>query len=798
MKKYLILICLVSLGYLHSKACSWYSEDEAFFNLFNQELIADKNLMPFLLTYDNIYYKEDYWSPGMRSLDTINTDYNILEWKKYFDNQISEADLHYLVYDSKVNELSRILSSQSVLKENKKLQHSELLNPKGIEALKYLLFAKTCEPYAVKINREDNEWQYIETRTKLPKATFMSIAKEGNQLYASTQNTSIKLRIAYQLVRLSHYGGFNDDAVRYFKTYVEPLNDKSLLYYYAMEQKAGALYNQKKFDLAAYDYIRVFANTPDRKLAAYTSFAISDQMNFNKALALCKTPEEKATIYLLRGYDNFANQLTEMKNVYAVSPNSSALELLAVRELNKLERSILELPQQYATKQTFLNPSATLKTNLQNDILFAEKILKENKLKRTAFWQVYLAHLYFMSGNYAKAQSIAEVVKSDEELILEQKNRTAFSAYLAQQKTIDQHVENEVYKRFVNNKDEFEQKYIWEVMGHKYLAQKNYAKAFLCHNDLSGLYTSLDVKIIDDLMSFVQQQNKNDIENYLLEKISKNGSPMTALNELKGSYYFKTDDLENAEKWYEKVPENYAFLKLHEWDYDKNIAIEKEGKFNGYSNIPGKIFSTGIQPYFDIPVDKAMTDKTYKSFDFIKENMTKKEVVKALIELKKITAGSDEKSAKANFLLGNFYYNTSPGGYFRNVMYYEPDNYYLSYIYSYEETTKLPLKTPYNYDGGTGLFFYNNVVKPKSYYLAAEKISGDNELKAKSVFGASKCELDINYAGANYDFWSNYKLLYSPTTRPLFTKLKTNYSNTAFFKEAKSNCLYFEYYLAGK
>ncbi|MBK6276347.1 MAG: hypothetical protein IPF58_17415 [Saprospirales bacterium] len=46
----------------------------------------------------------------------------------------------------------------------------------------------------------------------MTKPQFMSTAKDGNILYAANKNTDIKLRIAYQLVRLSHYGGFNDDA----------------------------------------------------------------------------------------------------------------------------------------------------------------------------------------------------------------------------------------------------------------------------------------------------------------------------------------------------------------------------------------------------------------------------------------------------------------------------------------------------------------------------------------------------------------------------------------------------------
>jgi hypothetical protein len=35
-------------------ACSWYDPDEEYYNLFDQHLLSDKSLSPFLLTYGQV------------------------------------------------------------------------------------------------------------------------------------------------------------------------------------------------------------------------------------------------------------------------------------------------------------------------------------------------------------------------------------------------------------------------------------------------------------------------------------------------------------------------------------------------------------------------------------------------------------------------------------------------------------------------------------------------------------------------------------------------------------------------
>ncbi|MCC6571691.1 MAG: hypothetical protein IT274_08720 [Chitinophagales bacterium] len=776
----------------YGKACSWHSEDEAFYNLFNQELISDQKLEPFLLTYDNIYYNGDFWNPAERSHQ--QTDANLEEWNKYFNQKIPVKDLQYLVYTSTVTELQAFLTNNLAQTPNSGLTyHAALFSEKGLEALQYLIFAKQCEKYALTQDNSDG-WSYMGAREKMSKPEFMATAKAGNTLYATLKNNDLKLRTAYQLVRLSHYAGFNDDAIRYFDKFVLPLKNQSLPYYYALEQKAGALFNLKKYAAATRDYIQVFNGAPGRQLAVYTSFLMSSAL-FKNGGNLLTTNAEKTTFYMLRGYNGFASGISEMKKIYTLSPNAPALEVLAVREMNKTEREILMQPSPYSGKNIFLKGDASTQAYLKKLLTLTDIIVNNKYIVRKDFWKSYQAHLHFLSGNYKNAESIANDISGNDKQVNEQAKVTAFAAFLAQCAVVGPETEKRIYSYLNTHKEKTTEGYIYELTAHKYLQQKDYAKAFLCHNDLSGLYTSLDLKIIDQLITFYNKPDKNNFEQLLSAK-QKNA--MTYLYDLKGTHYLKYDQPENALVWFKKVPGNLKFLKLHVYDYISDTETEKDGDFNGYSDISARIFSNGIRPYFEDTQEKAMTDQVYKmpEFKFIPAIMNKQQLAECLIALKKMAKETTESGARAGYLLGNYYYNTSVNGYYRNILFYEPGNYYISSLYGLNNT---PTTTPYNYHYGTGIIQVNHLQTAYDYYIQTERVSNYNELKAKAIFQASKIELDQFVAKQNFDYnfvyWENPRILYAKNTRPLFGILKQKYSDTKYYQEIQSNCLYLKYYI---
>lgn len=145
-----------------------------------------------------------------------------------------------------------------------------------------------------------------------------------------------------------------------YNLYVKPLKQEHYIYYAALEQTAGALYNIGKLANANYLYSRVFDHSDNRKKIAYSSFRIQSEVDWNEAMTWCKDNREKAAMYALRGYNTFSNELEEVENILEIYPESPYIKLLAIRYINKMERNVLtRYNHSNATDDTssFMQPS---------------------------------------------------------------------------------------------------------------------------------------------------------------------------------------------------------------------------------------------------------------------------------------------------------------------------------------------------------------------------------------------------------------------------------------------------------
>ena len=88
MKKFFLSFVLASAFFNQSKACAWYDPDYDYFNLFTQNIIRDKSLTPFLLTYSSRFYEDE---------KAVIPNENIESWQKYFGNQFNYRETEFLV-----------------------------------------------------------------------------------------------------------------------------------------------------------------------------------------------------------------------------------------------------------------------------------------------------------------------------------------------------------------------------------------------------------------------------------------------------------------------------------------------------------------------------------------------------------------------------------------------------------------------------------------------------------------------------------------------------------------------------
>ncbi len=387
MKKFILSFAFASLIFSHSNACAWYDPDYDYFNLFTQNIIRDKSYTPFLLTYSAQFYDDENGS--------VPND-NIESWQKYFGNRLSYRDTEHLVNHVALQELNTIKSgkpsSDSVLS---KLGSSFYVKYK--EGIDYLIEAKYLEPYMRISFVESPDSFYYRSETDNKNATHLDYNKTIavlTSLYNAAKNPEIKLRYGYQLVRFNHYTRNFQESVSAFQKYVSPLKLKSVPYYLALDQFAGAQRGLGKNEEANWNFFQVFINSKSLKRDAFVSMKLSDTASFNNILKRAGNDKEKSMAYFLLGYQDFNNPLPMMEKIYDIDPNSEMLKVLAARAINELERNYL--PVYY-----YQNPE-TNKNNADNPKT-SETV---NSKKEASLWQRIIRWFknLFGSGSDEKTQ----------------------------------------------------------------------------------------------------------------------------------------------------------------------------------------------------------------------------------------------------------------------------------------------------------------------------------------------------------------------------------------------------------
>ena len=755
-----------------------------YYNLFDQLLLENKGLQPFLLTTDYAFYGEDT-NPDAEQ----QPDENLNAWMTFFkkNNTLQEMDtaqFKTLLYSASYQSLKQP-SSPYVIALNK--------TDAGKQTLTYLQYAKELEPYA-QLSENDGWWD-MKRAASPSEETYAHYKNKGLELYQHCPYHELKLRYGYQLVRLAHYmRNKNNEAIRMYNLYVKPLKQEHYIYYAALEQTAGALYNIGKLANANYLYSRVFDHSDNRKKIAYSSFRSQSEVDWNEAMTWCKDNREKAAMYALRGYNTFSNELEEVENILEIYPESPYIKLLAIRYINKMERNVLtRYNHSNATDDTssFMQPSGKVLAEYERGQKVIKAVMNHPKVSDKDFWALYLAHLSFLCKDYQQASALIDSVRTTKPELLKQKSRTQFSLYLAQLKFIGTDEEKTIRQYLqTSNADE---DFINEIVGHLYKMQKDYGKAFLTHNRIEDLRQNPDPNIINSLMSNAEKENDQAL--------------LTQLYELEGTYFLRMNNFEEAAKWFAKVPPSYS-ITHYDYDYETEKYIPVEilpNEFNGYSKISPLIFSNGFKRLFSVPADSQLTDTMYEQYPYLNQEHDKATLTAALMQLEKESQMMTEESARAAYMLANYYYNISPTGYYRNIPTYFRDNSYCWSAYgSYGSavSNRIPdYSKEYNYRDFTQEYMtINNMENALALYEQAATYFTDREWKARALFMASSCTMDL-YA---QNWWDNWNNILDPDFKrsdeekkvdSYFYQLAKSYSDTQFFKQAVHECKYFDYYV---
>ncbi len=718
LKAFISLLLLFNVRH-DAGSCGWSEPDYDMKKFFASEMTNKPLFEPFYFSFSRLY--SDKWYSDIN----LSKDDNLNDWVAYCNNKVAKKDIDDLLYMSDALDNTKDLATT---KYANNAMFVYLSQNKDKSALDYLYFMKKCAAVAGNVN----EWDEKPSDEQLKiNATRVTLLAEGEKLYKSAKNNAMKLRFGYQLVRLAHYNKEYQQTIKLYDKYVEPVFAENQVAYWAMGHKAGAIYSLgQDRGMAGYLFSKMFEKSPAKRVNAYYSFKIYDDRDWTRAMELCKNNKEKANLHFLRSINPHSVNLEELKSIYSLDNQSDYLDVLVVRELNKLEQANSYHPNEDKT----LGKEATTK-NIANLKAFLEKIIPENKLKNPALFTLGLGYCDYMLGNNAGARksfaNIATSVKTNE--VKAQMTIFELMLQLSELQKVGETEENKLLSDVNSTKSMALKEMLRETFAKIYKKQGNKAQEYLSNNDTYDLQRALPTLVLtEDLISFSKKSNHTTYEKELLAKIKG-----IDLQEVKGMNLVKLERLEEA----------IAAFKL--------------------SNSTEKVLRNPLKGRI-----------THIFGDEIKGNYTRLALAEKMLELKKLADKGGKANISAMLELGNAFYNSSVYGYSWNAVAYTRSN--MSYNAGSDFLSMKPAKKYYEKALKEANLAKNKELSAQACFMLAK--CEQNEY----YFNYGEAQKSDKNASQNY-----YMYIQPNWGKQMYLeKLKKEYENTEFYHQTIKECFY--------
>ena len=698
-------------------------------------------------------------------VDTTNMDDNLSEWSDRFCGLVKTEDLAYIIYKAPAEELELLgtATRRKSLPVPARLRENEFANyiwkQKCTETLDYLLFAKACEPHVV----ATDSWK----TGPRDKDAMQQLIAEGQKQFKRTRSAYIRLRYAYQIIRLAHYAGLYERTLELYDELIPQVDKKashweeSIIPWWILGHKAGALRKLGGNVEASYYYALIFQRCPGRRASAYQSFFIRTDQEWEDCLRMCKSDTERATLYAIRAAGAESMAVEEMGKIYELDPQNEHLETLLVQEVRKMERNLLglgfndhreqnkryyNLPRPYAGKYVI---------SLQK---FVRRCREEGKVTRPEIWQLAEGYLEFLAGDYYAADKtyteLGKVV--DNKLLKEQLDVFRLALKIAALEKPDTPTEDfatelikddKLYKQYGSFPD-----FLKDKMQALYTKYQQNGKAFLCEYKVSDLKPNPQLVMVDDLLAVSLKEDKSSFERLLMHNY-----PTNDLLNIKATMLMSQGQFEAALETFRRIP---------------------AGSWNDYGQ---------YDPFKETFKDCV---NCHQRSDSLLSLYNKGELLETLLELEFKAKADIEGAARHYYKLGLVYYNMSYFGYewkamdfFRSGSTWAKLHLGKDGVYDY---WKYPIGNKENTDLSRALYAFE-----KSRLLAT-----DPELAAKAAYQAARCEQKIYFMTNQYkpEPCCNRIPRLPETYLVNLDRLKEQYRGTEFYSRAIQECKYFAVY----
>lgn len=466
-----------------------------------------------------------------------------------------------------------------------------------------------------------------------------------------------------------------------------------------------------------------------------------------------------------------------------------------------------------------------------NDFIKLTSKIKEKSTDE--FWQIADAYLSFLAKDYKKSSETLNQIKTSNQEYLTEIERMKMLNDIVSKPRIDEDFEEylmttypKIFDSITSDKSGSAYSYgenqpstkefIRDILANRYFLQGEEGKSFLMNNMLSDLQYNPNSKLVKSVEEFYRKSDKTSLEKQIIAKnIDDVGNIDAFFNLIYGDREMRLANFEKAKEFYEKAKDFRGIPRMeYSWSENNTAHIEKKeygNSYNGFRPISSLIFGHNVWESFGSSENESMKSENFKGFTFIKNDMNKLELAEALLQLKKIGKGTDDKASEANQLIGNLLYNTSVLGYYREIFVMDIDN------------ANGPKFQFYNSNQPVFQYYYKNFsstsfIEPDhfdlsiDYYQKALNLSKNDEQKARILFQMASAEqgkyyqyqeknaFDIKYDDPNYSakevaYQKNIDAIKNQKYRSYFAQLKQKYSGTQTAKSLQGSCSYYDYFM---
>lgn len=745
-----------------------------------------KAYQPFYYTgYSFLYDTQEPVSPA----EVLAT-----EWAGYCGVPVTDKDALTFVTQFKYDDLKKLYShiekKQALIvpadvKTNSMTNY--FIKSKDLEGLGYVMYAKQVEPFVV---GDYNDWEAIQRDSvKMDK-----LMKNGRQLFNAAKADFFKLKYGYQVMRLAHYSENYKAALLAYDELIKGNNTASILQPMSLALKAGALFRTGNTIESAYLFSKAFSASTAKRVSNYLGFdwAIDSRKSREEYLALCANNKEKADMLALFSLGTSSWETATMQKIYELNPAADVLQVLAIREINKLEELYLtpQLSKENGGKTFFytwneggtdsalqVNKAAAKKLET-----FLHKVATENKAPNQGLFETGAAYTAMMQKDYKGARTLLDKAKTmnlspklndqwqltnllltinaadkidekfeeqilpsvkwlSQKALADKQEGDGWSRPPSQWKTFYRNLMSEVVaKRYRQQGDRYKE--VLAVGSAEYIMNGGKASQYgsVSADFLHHQSSSKDVEI---LYAYLNAKTKKQYAQFLT---TNNALKIAEVVDFAGTAYLRDNNYSKAIEWFAKSPAASANVILK--NPFKELMWDQEERLAG---------------------DKITTTK----IAFAKE-----------MQRLEASAKSDKaKAADHLYKMALGHYNTTYYGYaWELVEYYRSgsDGYYIP-----KDATEFQKN-------------YYGAFKAHDYFKMAMDASTNKEFKAKCLFMMAKCSQkqirQPQYADDNYN-WDAYdaarKGYYSVfMNNKYFPQLKKDYSATKFYQEAFNTCSY--------